>query len=346
MARAPARAVRARGGSRGRARRRRPRGVAAGMLAPVTEADFGEEGPLRVNLAGARALAGVRRRARGGHRPADRLPRQRRAGRGRRPRRRRGAAPPARLPALARPRRRSGSRRRAAGALEPGLSPRIAGGILAPQDGQADPRATVRALAAAVEEVALGVEVEAIEHEGGRGDAACAPRAGTIACERGGGGRRALERRARARRRRPAGAAGEGPDPRAAHARRDAGAVRARAAHAALLPRGARRRARGARRDGGGAGLRHRRDGRRRLPAARGGLGGAARGGRAGAGRAPAPGCGRARRTTRRSWVRASWTAWCGPPATGATACCSRRSRAMWWPACSRASRCPRSSRR
>src|SRR5215217_1588618 len=26
-------------------------GVAAGMLAPVTEADFGEEGPLRVNLA-------------------------------------------------------------------------------------------------------------------------------------------------------------------------------------------------------------------------------------------------------------------------------------------------------
>ena len=27
--------------------------------------------------------------------------------------------------------------------LEPGLSPRIAGGILAPQDGQADPRADV-----------------------------------------------------------------------------------------------------------------------------------------------------------------------------------------------------------
>ena len=25
-------------------------GVAAGMLAPVTEADFGEEGPLRVNM--------------------------------------------------------------------------------------------------------------------------------------------------------------------------------------------------------------------------------------------------------------------------------------------------------
>jgi glycine oxidase len=52
--------------------------------------------------------------------------------------------------------------------LEPGLSPRIAGGILAHGDGQADPRATVRALAEVVEEVELGVEVEAIEHEHGR----------------------------------------------------------------------------------------------------------------------------------------------------------------------------------
>jgi glycine oxidase len=51
-------------------------------------------------------------------------------------------------------------------ALEPGLSPRIAGGILAPQDGSADPRATVRALAAAAGEIELGVEVEAIEHDG------------------------------------------------------------------------------------------------------------------------------------------------------------------------------------
>jgi glycine oxidase len=49
--------------------------------------------------------------------------------------------------------------------LEPGLSPRIAGGILAHDDAQADPRATARALAAAVDEVELGVEVEAIEHE-------------------------------------------------------------------------------------------------------------------------------------------------------------------------------------
>ena len=81
-------------------------GVAAGMLAPVTEADFGEEALLRANLAGARALAGVRRRARGGHRAADRLPRERRARGGRRPRRRGGAPPPARVPALARARRR------------------------------------------------------------------------------------------------------------------------------------------------------------------------------------------------------------------------------------------------
>jgi glycine oxidase len=52
--------------------------------------------------------------------------------------------------------------------LEPGLSPRIAGGILAHGDGQADPRATTRALAEVVDELELGVEVEAIEHEGGR----------------------------------------------------------------------------------------------------------------------------------------------------------------------------------
>ena len=52
--------------------------------------------------------------------------------------------------------------------LEPGLSPRIAGGIHAHGDGQADPRATVRALAEVVGEIELGVEVEAIEHEHGR----------------------------------------------------------------------------------------------------------------------------------------------------------------------------------
>jgi glycine oxidase len=52
--------------------------------------------------------------------------------------------------------------------LEPGLSPQIAGGILAHGDAHADPRATTRALASAVEELELGVEVEGIEHDGRR----------------------------------------------------------------------------------------------------------------------------------------------------------------------------------
>jgi glycine oxidase len=52
--------------------------------------------------------------------------------------------------------------------LEPGLSPRIAGGILAHGDAQADPRATTRALAAVAEELELGVPVDGIEHSGGR----------------------------------------------------------------------------------------------------------------------------------------------------------------------------------
>ena len=39
--------------------------------------------------------------------------------------------------------------------------------------------------------------------------------------------------------------------------------------------------------------------------------------------------------------ARASSTGWSGPPATGATACCWRRSPARSWPTCWRASRCP-----
>ena len=67
-------------------------------------------------------------------------------------------------------------------ALEPGLSPRIAGGILAPQDGHADPRATVAALAARGGGGGARREVEAIEHDG---SAVTGVRtsAGTIACE-------------------------------------------------------------------------------------------------------------------------------------------------------------------
>ena len=62
----------------------------------------------------------------------------------------------------------NGCPRAGAARLEPGLSPRIAGAIHAHDDSQADPRATVRALAGVVEEIALGVEVQSIEHSGGR----------------------------------------------------------------------------------------------------------------------------------------------------------------------------------
>ncbi|HEY6778472.1 MAG TPA: glycine oxidase ThiO [Thermoleophilaceae bacterium] len=156
-------------------------GVAAGMLAPVTEADFGEEGPLRVNLAGrdrwsafaaeleeqsglptgyrdsgALVVAADRDDAEALHRLHDF---QRSLG-----------LEADWLPA-------SRCRR-----LEPGLSPRIAGGILAPQDGSADPRATVAALAEVVEELALGTEVEAIEHDGTQVTGVRTP-AGVIDCE-------------------------------------------------------------------------------------------------------------------------------------------------------------------
>jgi glycine oxidase len=157
-------------------------GVAAGMLAPVTEADFGEEGSLRVNLlarerwpafaaeleevtglptgyreSGALVVAADRDDAEALHRLHDFQ-------------RSLGLDAEWLTPSRCRE-------------LEPGLAPRIAGGIAAPQDGSADPRATVRALAAAAEEVALGVEVEAIEH-GGSAVTGVRTSAGTIECER------------------------------------------------------------------------------------------------------------------------------------------------------------------
>jgi glycine oxidase len=141
--------------------------VAAGMLAPVMEADFGEERLVRVNLAARErwpAFAAELEEHTGlptGYRDS-------------------GALIVATDRDDAEALRRlhefqlslgldvewlapGGCRR-----LEPGLSPRIAGGILAHGDGQADPRATAGALAEAVAEVELGVEVEAIEHERGR----------------------------------------------------------------------------------------------------------------------------------------------------------------------------------
>src|ERR671912_1839069 len=140
-------------------------GVAAGMLAPVTEADFGEESPLRVNLLARErwpAFAAELEEVTGlptGYRDSGALV---------------VAADRDDAAAL----RRLHEFQRSLGldsewltpsacrALEPGLSPRIAGGIAARQDGSADPRATVHALAAAAEEVALGVEAHSIEHDG------------------------------------------------------------------------------------------------------------------------------------------------------------------------------------
>ena len=54
-------------------------GVAAGMLAPVTEADFGEQRAAAPQPRGPRAVARLRRRAGGGDGAADRLRRDRRA---------------------------------------------------------------------------------------------------------------------------------------------------------------------------------------------------------------------------------------------------------------------------
>ena len=129
--------------------------VAAGMLAPVTEADFGELGPLRVNLAGRErwsAFAAELEELTGmptGYRESGALVVAA------------DADDAGELRRLHEFQRELGldaewltpSRCRE---LEPGLSPRIAGGILAPQDGQAEPRAVTRALAAAVDELALG----------------------------------------------------------------------------------------------------------------------------------------------------------------------------------------------
>lgn len=144
-------------------------GVAAGMLAPITEADFGEEGLLRANLASAALWPGF-------------------------------AAELAELSGLPSGLRESGAlvvaadrddaeelrrlhgfQRRlgleaewltpsAARRAEPGLSPRIAGAIHAPQDHRVDPRAVVAALTVAVEraggEVAAGTEVESLDRSG------------------------------------------------------------------------------------------------------------------------------------------------------------------------------------
>ena len=144
--------------------------VAAGMLAPVTEADFGEAELLELNLAAAemwpvfadelRAASGLSSRFRETgalvvaadrddaeelHRLADLHA------------------------ALGLPSRWIGPRE--SRALEPGLSPRVRGAIHAPRDHQADPAATVLALAAACQdagaELREHVEVAGLVRDGG-----------------------------------------------------------------------------------------------------------------------------------------------------------------------------------
>ena len=141
-------------------------GVAAGMLAPVTEADFGEEEQLRDNLAAAERW------------PAFAAELEERSGLGT-GYRRTGALvvaadrdDVAELCRLHEFQRASGLGSEwltpsAARRLEPGLSPRIGGAIDAPAEAQADPRAVVAALAVAAREAGVeileGVSVESLD---------------------------------------------------------------------------------------------------------------------------------------------------------------------------------------
>ncbi|MFN2617260.1 MAG: glycine oxidase ThiO [Thermoleophilaceae bacterium] len=146
-------------------------GVAAGMLAPVTEADFGEERLLRLNLDARErwpAFAARLEERTGlsiGYRETGALF---------------VAADRDDVAEL----RRLHDFQRALGldaewlaprdcrALEPGLSPRVSGGVLCPNEAQADPPAVLAALSAAVRqasgELACGVEVQGVELDGGR----------------------------------------------------------------------------------------------------------------------------------------------------------------------------------
>ncbi len=146
-------------------------GVAAGMLAPVTEADFGEEALLRLNLRGRKLwgpfaaeleeLTGLT----SGYADEGAL------------------VVAADRDDVAELRRLHDFQRelglaadwlapRRCRELEPGLAPRIGGAIFAPQDGHVDPRAVVLALVAALAraggELATGTEVTAIDQAAGR----------------------------------------------------------------------------------------------------------------------------------------------------------------------------------
>ena len=144
--------------------------AAAGMLAPVTEANFGEGELLRLNLAGRAEWPGFAAELaeRSGVDLAYRES---------------GALALAADRDDAEELRRLNELQRSLGLdatwlgprecrrLEPGLSPRIAGGLLADGDASVDPRAVVRALLAACGqegvEVRTGTTVESVEQSGG-----------------------------------------------------------------------------------------------------------------------------------------------------------------------------------
>jgi glycine oxidase len=144
--------------------------VAAGMLAPVTEAEFGEEPLLRLNLAAAEgwgAFAAELEEHSGmptGYRRCGALVVAADRDDGEELRR------------LHRFQRSLGLEAEWLGGrdcrrLEPALSPRVAGGVLAPYDHQADPAAVAGALVAALERAGgeiLRAEVAALEVEGER----------------------------------------------------------------------------------------------------------------------------------------------------------------------------------
>jgi glycine oxidase len=141
-------------------------GVAAGMLAPVTEADWGEEELLRLNLTGAAAWPGFREELESAAGQSTCF------GEG-------GALVVAADRDDAEELRRLHHFQRELGldaswlsatearSLEPGLSPRVRGAIHAPHEHHVDPVAVVRALAAAAAaagaELRTGCEVESVE---------------------------------------------------------------------------------------------------------------------------------------------------------------------------------------
>ena len=192
--------------------------VAAGMLAPVTEADFGDEDKLAVNLVARErwpAFAAELEEVTGlptGYRDS-------------------GALVVAADRDDAEELRRLHEFQRSLGleaewltparcrALEPGLSPRIGGGILAHGDGTADPRAPPCARSPPPwTSSSSASRSRAIEHEGGRVTGCAARRARSRAATWSWPPARGA--RLSPRRRGPARAPGQGPDPRAARPRR------------------------------------------------------------------------------------------------------------------------------